>query len=180
MRLGIRTRRAAIAWTVAVGGVALASVAFAQAPRDGGPGLDRLLRLPDSVEFSSELKGGATRSEWRQRFSDARAALAKAEAALAESQDKLAAAAGEKSEWQFSPPGVPARQPSEDSSSNFSLREQVRRNRGEVDRAKARLRELNVEANLAGVPEEWRAPSTEPHPSDTAGDDSATRATTSR
>lgn len=180
MRLRARTRRAAIAWTAAIACVALASPAPAQEPRAGSPGLDRLLRLPDSVEFSSELKGGATRSEWRQRFGDARASLAKAEAALAESQGKLAAAAGEKSEWQFSPPGVPSQQPSEDSSSNFSLREQVRRNRGEVDRAKARLRELNVEANLAGVPEEWRGPSTEPHSGDAAGDGSATRATTSR
>lgn len=177
MQLRARVR---CGWITALACAVLPIAALAQEPRSGSPGLDRLLRIPDSVEFSSELKGGATRAEWRGRFDDARSALAKAEASLAESQAKLAEAAGEKSEWQFSPPGVPAREVNEDSSSNFPLREQVRRNRGEVERAKARLRELDVQANLAGVPEEWRGPSTEADSGDAASDDSGTRATTSR
>jgi hypothetical protein len=142
--------------------------------QSGGPGLDRLLRLPDTIEYSTDQKGGATRLEWRQRFEEAHAALANAEKELAATQTKLSAAAGAKSEWQLAPPGVPA-QASEDSSSSYQLREQVRRQRAEVDRSKARLRELDVEANLAGVPEEWRSASTNARSSDGASNGSGTR-----
>jgi hypothetical protein len=156
-----------IAW------LALAGIAAAQTPGSGSPGLDRLLRLPDASEYSTDEKGGASRSEWRQRFSEARGALAKAEKSLEQSQAKLAAAAGEKSQWQFSPPGVPS-QGNEESSSSYQLREEVRRQRGEVDRARARLRELDVQANLAGVPEEWRTSSTDARSGDAPGDGSET------
>lgn len=126
----------------------------------GGPGLDQLLKLPRSVEFSTEKKGGATRNEWRQRFHDARTAVKSAEAALAKAQNELAEVAGSKDDWQFSPPGLPA-EASTDSGSSIKLRQEVKRTRGEVERSKSRLRELDVEANLAGVPDEWRDPSTE-------------------
>ena len=126
----------------------------------GGPGLDQLLKLPRSVEFSTENKGGATRNEWRQRFHDARASVKSAEVALAKAQNELAEVAGSKDDWQFSPPGLPA-EASTDSGSSIKLRQEVKRTRGEVERSKSRLRELDVEANLAGVPDEWRDPSTE-------------------
>jgi hypothetical protein len=126
----------------------------------GGPGLDQLLKLPRSVEFSTEKKGGATRNEWRQRFHDARASVKNAEAALAKAQNELAEVAGSKDDWQFSPPGLPA-EANTDSGSSIKLRQEVKRTRGEVERSKSRLRELDVEANLAGVPDEWRDPSTE-------------------
>lgn len=154
--------------------------AFGQQPSSGSSGLDRLMRIPESVGYSTDEKGGASRAEWRKRFGDARNAVSNAEKALAASQSKLATVAESKGDWQFSPPGVPAQQPSEDSSSNFQLRELVRRQRGELDRARARLRELNVQANLAGVPEEWRGPSTDAHSSDGPGDGSGTGATLQR
>jgi hypothetical protein len=163
------------AWILAIASAALP--AAAQEPRGSGPGLDRLLRLPESMEFASDEKGGATRAEWRQRFSEARTSLAAAERSLEDSQSQLASVAGSKSEWQFTPPGVPARESSEDSSSSYPLREQVRRARGEVDRAKARLRELDVQANLAGVPPEWRGASTNAASSDASGDGSETGST---
>ncbi len=126
----------------------------------GGPGLDQLLKLPRSVEFSTEKKGGASRNEWRQRFHDARASVKSAEAALVKAQNELAEVAGSKDDWQFSPPGLPA-EASTDSGSSIKLRQEVKRARGEVERSKSRLRELDVEANLAGVPDDWRDPSTE-------------------
>lgn len=156
-------------------GLALSSIASAEDPKSASPGLDRLLRLPASADYSSELKAGAGRSEWRQRFADARDAVDTAERTLEQSQKKLATVAGAKSEWQLSPPGVPA-QASEDSSSSFTLREEVRRNRNERDRARARLRELEVEANLAGVPEDWRGPSTNAPSNDAAEHESETGA----
>jgi hypothetical protein len=154
--------------------LALAAILLSPAMATGqGPDLDRLLKLPDSVEFTSEKKAGATRSEWRQRFSEAREAVGDAETELEKAQAELAKVAGSKSEWQMAPPGLPA-QPSEDSSSSFQLRQTVKRQRAELDRARARLRELEVEANLAGVPEEWRQSSTDTRSSDRSGDDSAT------
>jgi hypothetical protein len=140
----------------------------------GGPGLDQLLKLPTSVEFSAEKKGGATRNEWRQRFHEARTSVKAADVALKKAQDELAEVAGSKDDWQFSPPGLPA-EASTDSGSSIQLRQEVKRQRGELDRSKARLRELDVEANLAGVPEEWRDPSTEAR----SGNDSVTESVSS-
>jgi hypothetical protein len=157
-----------------LGALAVAALLPGSASAQGGSNLDRLLRLPDTYEYSTEEKGGATRSEWRQRFAEATTALTEAEKTLAASQKKLSEVAGEKSQWQFSPPGVPA-QSTEDSSASYQLREQVRRQRAEVDRAKARLRELDVRANLAGVPEEWRTASTNARSSDAVDDGSGTR-----
>jgi len=39
---------------------------------------------------------------------------------------------------------------------DFQLRTQLRRHREEMDRLERKLRQLDIEANLAGVPEEWR------------------------
>jgi hypothetical protein len=127
----------------------------------GGPGLDQLLKLPTSVEYSTEKKGGATRSEWRQRFHDARTSVTNAEKALKKAQDELAEVAGSKDDWQFTPPGLPEGANDADSTTSYKLRQEVKRQRSEVERSKARLRELEVAANLGGVPEDWRDPSTE-------------------
>ena len=153
-----------------------AGSAFAQdASRPASPGLDRLLKLPANTDYTAEEKGGLNRSAWRQRFADARGALADAEKKLADSQKKLADVAGAKSEWRFTPPGVPSQGDSETSAS-FQLREEVRRNRNERDRAQRRLRELNVEANLAGIPDDWRGPSTVAPSSDGPGHQTGTDA----
>jgi hypothetical protein len=151
---------------------ALAQAGAARAQSET-PSLDRLLKLPASIEYSSEEKAGATRSEWRQRFFEARQSVADAETALEQAQATLAETVGAKSEWQFAPPGLPS-EVSEDSSSAFQQRQEVKRRRGEVDRAKARLRELEVEANLAGVPPEWREPSTPARSGAEPGHDSET------
>jgi hypothetical protein len=136
----------------------------------GGPGLDQLLKLPTAVEYSTEKKGGATRSEWRQRFHDARADVKAADKALKKAQDELAEVAGSKDDWQFTPPGLPAGANDEDSTTSYKLRQEVKRQRSEVERSNARLRELEVQANLAGIPEDWRDPSTEAR----SGDESVT------
>jgi len=147
-----------------VAAAVLAAPAIAAGPGSsdpGGPDLDQLLKLPTSSEYSTEKKGGATRSEWRQRFHEARASVKAAEKALKKAQDELAEVAGSKDDWQFTPPGLPAGANDEDSTSSFKLRQEVKRQKSEVDRSEARLRELEVEANLGGVPEDWRDPSTE-------------------
>ena len=155
---------------VAITAIGAPAIAAGPTADPGGPDLDQLLKLPTSAEYATEKKGGATRSEWRQRFHEARTSVKTSEDALKKAQDELAEVAGSKDDWQFTPPGLPAGAGEEDSTSSFKLRQEVKRQRSEVDRSKARLRDLEVEANLAGIPEDWRDPSTEAR----SGDDSVT------
>ena len=41
---------------------------------------------------------------------------------------------------------------------DYKLSQDLRRSREEVERAERQLQDLGVEANLAGVPEDWRQP----------------------
>jgi hypothetical protein len=118
--------------------------------------LDRLLRLPDSVEYSAELKGGATADAWRKRFREARADLEQARAALDGSLAELEKSS-ESGAWKVAPPGLPSGGGAEaDAPSNYQLSLEIKRNRAELRRAEQALSDLEVEANLAGVPEAWR------------------------
>ncbi|HVP28004.1 MAG TPA: hypothetical protein VMW35_02435 [Myxococcota bacterium] len=120
-----------------------------------GVDLDRLLKLPSSGDYGMEKRGGATRAEWRSRFREARGDVDKSKKKLGTLQDKLDQAASESdSPWRFVPPGASAA-PS-DNTENFSLTEAIRREKSELQRAEKRLRDLDVEANLAGVPADWR------------------------
>ncbi len=123
-------------------------------PEAAPAGLDRLLKVPPSGAYDIERRGGATRSEWRSRYQTARSELAAARKKLDGLQTKLAGVAAESdSPWRFAPPGAPV---DAEHTENFSLTEQIRRQRIEVEQAERRLRELDVEASLAGVPREWR------------------------
>jgi hypothetical protein len=146
------------------------------APQPGAPvGLDRLLKLPQGLEYSTEKRGGATRSEWRARFDDARASLAKAQDALKKAQDALSEAAGNSDAWTMAPPGLPADAANGDSGGTFRLREEVKRERAEVQRTQSHLRDLDIEANLAGVPEDWRGPRPASSTETDSGHDSVSR-----
>jgi len=117
--------------------------------------LDRLMRLPASSDFGIEKRGGATRGEWRSRFRTARGDVDKSKKKLAGLQGKLdEAAAQSDSPWRFVPPG--ASTTVSENTENFSLTEAIRREKSELKRAETRLRELDVEANLASVPDDWR------------------------
>jgi predicted nucleic acid-binding Zn-ribbon protein len=129
--------------------------------------LDQLLKLPDSFDLENPRYGGATRSEWRSRFAEAREALEEARAALEAAQHELEELAGEKAGWQMSAPGVQVTN-AENSPVSYELRQEIRRQRDEIERFERRLQELGIEAKLAGVPDEWLAtaedarPQTEP------------------
>lgn len=135
------------------------SVSAEDAPEAARPepsptvGLDTLLKLPDSVQFDVERRGGATRGEWRERFRVVRSDLAREQEALQSARLALEKAASSADAWRFSPPGMGN---VTDSPVDYQLREEVRRREAEVTRLETELRELEVEANLAGVPEEWR------------------------
>lgn len=106
------------------------------------------------MDFEVERRGGATRSEWRTRFEESRLAVRLAQKDLARSQQELEEAMSGSAQWSLAPPGLPAG--SVDSGGSYRLKQDVKRNREELERVTRRLQDLVVEANLAGVPEEWR------------------------
>jgi hypothetical protein len=116
-------------------------------------GLDQLLRLPNSFEADVDRRGGATASEWRTRFAGAREEIDQAKRKLTEIEQELGQISGSSAAWQVSAPGSSDPQTSPLS---LRLRQEVREQRGAIDDAERRLRALDVEADLAAVPEEWR------------------------
>jgi len=116
--------------------------------------LDQLLTLPSALPVESGQRGGLTRAEWSGRFAEAEAEVETAEADLDESLDRLSELVGKTSNWKVGAPGVQAN--SDDNSPvNYGLRQEIQQNREDVARAERKLRDLSVEANLAGVPENW-------------------------
>jgi hypothetical protein len=142
-----------------------ASVAAADPAGESGPastsapaqaptvGLDSLLRLPTSTPAVEPRSGGASRQEWQGRFATARADVETAQQAIEKAQQELGQLAGGSAAWQMSAPGASAN--TETAPVSFRLRQELRRQRDELAAAERRLTELEVEANLAGVPEEW-------------------------
>lgn len=131
------------------------------APTEGKPatdqpaGLDRLLTLPDGQSYGVDRKGGLSRGEWRTRFVEIQDALAREHKALSDAEGRLDEAAGNSSNWQMAP--VPGMQPSPDAPLDYQLRVEIRRHKSEIDRLERKLKQLEIEANLAGVPPEWRS-----------------------
>jgi len=151
------------------------AVAQPPSPPPGKVGIDQLLRLPDGLQFDVEKRGGLTRSEWLGRFDEARRSVVDARAGLAQAQEKLTKVAGRSDNWNMAPPGLPV-EAAESGPDTYRLRDEVRRWRAEIERAEARLRDLDVEASLAGVPATWRGQSTDPLPEH----DSVTRSPAAR
>ncbi len=128
----------------------------AAAPGQASVPLDRLLKLPDS--FTSRVppptRAGATQREWQTRFQEARAKIEEARVALARVQKELEQTASESNTWQVAAPGQPP--PSEASPLSFRLTQEIRRRREELSLAETGLQDLEIQANLADVPEDWR------------------------
>jgi hypothetical protein len=147
---------AALGLALALAGEAAGQEA-APKPAEAPPiALDRLLKLPPPAnDAPRERLGSATRGEWRSRFASARAERDAAHAALDEAQKKLGEYATESEAWQVTAPGAPGAGSSE-APLNYQLRQEVRRQREELARSEKRLKDLTIEADLAGVPADWR------------------------
>ena len=132
---------------------ATAPVAPSEATPPSGVALDQLLTLPSERTYSVERKAGLTRGEWRARYGEVRIDLEKERQALEATQLKLEDAGG--GQWSVNPiPGSDS--DTSRSPIDFQLRTELRRHREEVERLERKLRQLDIEANLAGAPEEWR------------------------
>jgi hypothetical protein len=140
--------------------------------------LERLLKLPGSVVAppAEPRRGGKTRAEWQARFAQARANLETARKALDDARKELEDVAPDQA-WSMTAPGLPVNTGPSETSIDFRLRQEIRRQREEVDRAERVLDEIGIEANLAEVPEDWRVPdeAAAAEPGGTAGEPSPVR-----
>lgn len=132
------------------------------APEPAGPALslDSLLS-PRAGEWEKKatLRGGRDRETWRREFGDARAEVAQLQGQVNAVQAQLReASAG--ANWSYAPQGAGEAVDPE----IMKLRAHLRRDRASLDAARARLRDLEVEASLAEVPDHWieRAPAPAP------------------
>lgn len=129
-----------------------------QGATGSAPGLDDLLRLPSGFETQATERpvAGASEEEWRRRFTRAERSIAEAREKLAATKRELdgMAETGGASQWSVAPPGASAQQST--SPLSFKLRQELQRNREDLETAEKALRELRIEADLAGVPADWR------------------------
>lgn len=125
-------------------------------PAEPAPiGLDRLLKVPDRPFSGRDLRGGRDRTAWSAEFEAARQEVRTLEVRLAETQEELRAIAPD--DWAFTPTGAGTPTDPE----VLKLRSAIRRDRQSLDAARSRLRDLEVEASLAGVPDSWVEPPVE-------------------
>lgn len=128
----------------------------------GRPGLDALLQLPSGYLGSggSRPVAGASEPEWRRRFRKAEKELTEAARALASTRRELDGVAeeGGANQWAVAPPGSSSSGASS-SPLSFKLRQALVRDRERVEGAEKALRDLRIEADLAGVPATWRSES---------------------
>jgi hypothetical protein len=127
------------------------------APTQAAPPVayDALFRLPSDMGAPAPSDSGTLdRKRWEERFTAVRGDLDSAREQLTKSQAQLEAMARKTENWQMAAPG--AQPTAENSPVSYKLRQDIRTQREEVARAERRLRELEVEASLAGVPAEWR------------------------
>ena len=116
--------------------------------------LDALFKLPVGPGAVPPSGGQADREVWEERFRRQHRALEEARQGLAASQQELEELASGSEAWQITAPGATASP--ENTPLSYKLRQDIRRKREEVESAERALRELQVEASLAGVPAEWR------------------------
>ena len=143
-----------LCWLV-VSLVAAAAAEVEAEPPPESVTLDQLLTLPSALPVESGQRGGLTRAEWSGRFTEAEAELEKAKADLDDSLDRLSELVGKTSNWKVTAPGAQAGA-GDNSPVDYGLRQEIQRNREDVARTERKLRDLSIEANLAGVPENWR------------------------
>jgi len=120
--------------------------------------LDQLLRPRTPLADPVVRHGGKDRRHWQQQFERARAEISTLAKQIETTQTKIreASAGG----WSYSPAGGPAPVPPE----VLQLRAQLRRDRTSLKTARKRLRDLDVEASLAGVPQDWKVAPAESDP----------------
>lgn len=128
-------------------------------PESTSPGasveLESLLRLPSDMSFQSQRRHGASAEQWKIRFRESRESIDHAQQEVKRVKGELDEMAGDGGggQWQVAPPGS---NQTEVQPMSFKLREELRRSRDNLVEAERGHRELQVEADLADVPQAWR------------------------
>jgi hypothetical protein len=114
--------------------------------------LDRLLH-PSAVRMQPTGKtyGGRDQKGWQDEFKKARQEVSDLEGKVEAGQQHLRSASS--GEWNYSPAGGEVTDPEV-----LKLRAQLKRDRQSLEASRQRLRDLDVEASLAGVPQDWLKP----------------------
>jgi len=123
--------------------------------------LDRLLkpRVGGSQPAGSVRPGGKDRETWQRDFDEANTEVKQLRSRVEESQRKMRDTAGNTT-YSYSPAGAAETYDPE----VLKLRAQIQRDRQSLQAAERRLRDLKVEASLAGVPPEWQGTAADPAP----------------
>ncbi len=150
-------RLAVLALSIGLAGPIVAGEEKA-APAPAAPPVayDALFRLPSDNAAKPKEGAPLDRKRWEERFTAVRGDLDGARQQLAKAQSDLESLAHKSDSWQMAAPG--AQPTAENSPVSYKLRQDIRKYREEVGRAERGLRELEVEASLAGVPPEWQQP----------------------
>ena len=93
-------------------------------------------------------------ARFRECSAEIRAAQAKIEKTM-EELDGMSGQAGS-GQWQMAPPGASSN--TDVTPLSFRLREQLREQRVELEAVESKYRDLEIQADLAGVPDSWRTP----------------------
>ena len=121
----------------------------------GGPMLD-----PDLLSFIGihdvPQVYGMTPGEWRLRYRELRRGLEYEEKALEDAQAELSKIASTADAWTLAAPIPGGGAAATDAPLDYQLRQEIKRHKAEVEHLERALRELDVRADLAGVPAEWR------------------------
>jgi hypothetical protein len=114
--------------------------------------LDRLLRVPSVAPPAQQQLWGRTERGWQTAFAEARQEVEELETRIEETQTAMREASS--GNMTFSPTGGgPSTDPEV-----MRLRNSLKRDRRSLETARQRLRDLEVEASLAGVPDAWQRP----------------------
>ena len=118
--------------------------------------LDSLLKLPSDMSFQHERRHGASAEEWKSRFRESHSEIVHAQEELGRLKVELDELAGDGGggQWNVAPPGS---NQTEVQPMSYKLREEMKRGRARLEEAERKYRQLEVEADLAGVPKDWRS-----------------------
>src|SRR5215831_16751181 len=127
-------------------------------PSPGGAGSEKTIDLDTllhpsatALQPTGKVLGGRDQKGWQAEFKRARQEVSDLEGKIEAEQNKMRSISG--GDWQYSPAGGEATDPEV-----LKLRATLKRDRQSLEASRQRLRDLDVEASLAGVPEDWRKP----------------------
>ena len=115
--------------------------------------LQRLLRPPRLADVALQRPGGKDRETWADEFSGLRTEIEDLKRRVALAQERIREVSPGDSGFTPAGGGLPS------DPEVLRLRAQLSRDRQSLEAANERLRDLDVEASLAGVPDAWKQPS---------------------